>query len=111
MGFKNWLKNSRLMEMVDEAKVVRKIDRVKRSKDLETDLKKEATPLAGELGIPLKEAMLYIQAKRRKEKAREKMEQFKKGFGKFQDFCDMRVEPPKGIMSQKGGRKDEKKNK
>ena len=111
MGFKKWLKGSRLAEMVEEVKVVRKIDRVKQSKDLEKELKKEAIPLAEELNIPLKEAMLYIQAKRRKEKAKEKMEQFKKGFGKFQDFCDMRIEPPKGIMSQKGGKKDEKENK
>lgn len=108
MGFKNWLKGSRLAEIVEEAKVVRKIDHAKRSKDLKADLKKEATPLVEELDIPLKEAMLYIQAKRRKEKAREKIEQFKKGFSKFRDFCDARVEPPKGFMPQKGGQKDEK---
>jgi len=105
MGFKNWVKGSRLAEMVEEAKVVRKIDSAKRSKDLEKELKEEATPLAKELNIPLKEAMIYVQAKRRKEKARERMEQFKEGFGKFRDFCDLRVESPKGTMPQKGGQK------
>ena len=108
MGFKNWLKGSRLAEMVDEAKVVKKVDRAKRSKELEKNLEEEATPLVEELGIPLKEAMLYVQAKKRKEKVAEKMEQMKKGLGKFQDFCDMRVEPPKTFMSQKGGKKDGK---
>ena len=111
MGLKTWLKESRLAEMVEEGKVVRKIDRAKRSKELETELKKEAAPLAEELDIPIKEAMLYVQAKQRKERVVKKMEQMKEGLGKFQDFCELRVEPPKGTISQKGGRNNEKENK
>jgi len=91
MRFKKWLKGSRLAEMIEEAKVVRKIDRAKRNKDMEKELKEEATPLAEELNIPLKEAMLYIQAKRRKEKVRERMEQMKKGLSNLQRFCNARI--------------------
>ena len=108
MDLKKWLKGSRLAEMVEEAKVVRKVDNAKRSKELEKELKKEAIPLVEELGITLEEAMLYVQAKRRKERAAERTKQLQKGFGAFRDFCDARVEQPKGIISQKGGRKNEK---
>ncbi len=111
MGLKKWLKGSRLAEMVEEAKVVRKVDNAKRSKELVKELKKEAAPLVEELGITLEEAMLYVQAKRRKERAAERMKQLQKGFGTFRDFCDARVVPPKGVISQKGGRNDEKESK
>ena len=108
MDLKKWLKGSRLVEMIEEAKVVRKVDRAKQWNEREKELKKEAAPLVEELGITLEEAMLYVQAKRRKERAAERMKQLQKGFGAFRDFCDARVEQPKGIMPQKGGRKNEK---
>jgi len=111
MNFKKWLKGSRLAEMVDEAAIVKKVEKAKQRKELEKELKEEAAPLVEELGFSLEEAMLYVQAKRRKERAKEKIKQMKEGFSKFQDFCDLRVEPPKSIISQKGGEKNERKTK
>ena len=101
MGLKKWLKGSRLAEMVEEAKVVKKVDRAKRRKELERALKKDATPLVEELGIPLKEAMLYVQAKKRSERTAKKMEQMKKGLSSLQSFCDSRVTPDGRIVQKK----------
>ena len=104
---KKWLKGRRLAEMVDERKIVKKVDRAKRTKELEEDLEKEATPLMEEYGITKDEAMLYVQAKRREVAIAEKMKQMKEGLGKFQDFADMRVGPA-GSVLKKRGLKDEK---
>ena len=101
MGLKKWLKGSRLVEMVEEAKVVRKVDRAKQWNEREKELKKEAAPLVEELGITLEEAMLYVQAKRRKERALKKMEQMKKGLSNLQSFCDSRVTSDGKIVPKK----------
>ena len=109
MKIKKWFKGSRLAEIVDERKIVKKVDRAKRTKELEEDLEKEATPLMEELGITITkdEAMLYVQAKRREVAMKKRMKQMKEGFGKFQDFADMRVGPA-GSVLKKRGLKDEK---
>ena len=101
MGLKKWLKGSRLVEMVEEAKVVRKVDSAKQWNELEKELKKDAAPLVEELGITLEEAMLYVQAKRRKERALKKMEQMKKGLSNLQSFCDSRVTSDGKIVPKK----------
>ena len=94
--------------MVEERQIVKKVDRAKQMKELEKELEEEAAPLMEELGITKEEAMLDIQAKRRSERTAERMKQMQEGFGKFQDFCDMRVEPGGAITKKKGGLKNGK---
>lgn len=97
--------------MFEERQIVKKVDRAKQQKELEKELEEEAAPLMEELAITKDEAMLYIQAKRRSERTAERMKQMQEGFSKFQDFCDMRVEPSGAIIKKKGGLKDGKEKK